>query len=120
MSFAIQRVSFLTDQLYKHAFLKGRSASTRLVEFVNRAIEVMESGAQIDAVYTDIQKVFDRERNSYIIKKFSEMGFHSDMLGWIQLFFSNQQHMLNKLGRKSRSFTVTSGVLLSPVSSFYH
>jgi hypothetical protein len=40
--------------------LGGRSTVTSLVEFSNFVLSKMEDGLQVDAVYTDFSKVFDR------------------------------------------------------------
>jgi hypothetical protein len=44
----------------QHGFLKGRSTVTNLVEFSNSVIGEMENGRQVDGVYTDFSKAFDR------------------------------------------------------------
>jgi len=58
--------NILTDKfkdvisISQHGFMKGRSTSTNLVDFVNEAIRVVEKGNQLDVIYTDVRKAFDR------------------------------------------------------------
>ena len=40
-----------------------------LFEFFNYSISVLESGEQLDVIYTDIRKVFDRLNHSILLKK---------------------------------------------------
>jgi hypothetical protein len=94
----------------QHGFLKGRSTSTNLVEFANHAISVVESRSQLDAIYTDIRKAFDRVRHNVLLKKLNGMGLHSDMLGWLESYLRDRRQYVKVLGWKSRSFSVGSGV----------
>ena len=43
----------------QHGFISGRSTVTNLLEFTNHATSVLESGDQLDVMYTDIRKAFD-------------------------------------------------------------
>jgi hypothetical protein len=45
----------------QHGFVDGRSTVTSLVEFSNFVLSEMEDGLQVDAVYIDFSKVFDRD-----------------------------------------------------------
>ena len=57
---------FLTSELFNHispyqlGFLKDRSTSTNLLEFVNFSVSKIEIGDQVDVIYTDISKAFDK------------------------------------------------------------
>jgi Reverse transcriptase (RNA-dependent DNA polymerase) len=44
--------------------MKGRSTVTNLMEFCNFVISEIEDGNQVDGVYTDISKAFDRVNHS--------------------------------------------------------
>lgn len=94
----------------QHGFMRGRSIATNLSEFTNCALGVIESGAQLDVVYTDFQKAFDRVRHSCLIKKLNEIGVHSYMLNWIQSYLSNRKQYVKISGWKSSIFPVLSGV----------
>ena len=67
--------NFLTAQFSnyispkQHGFMKSRSTSTNLLEFVNFTIGVIEEGDQVDVIYTDICKAFDRLLHSVLLKK---------------------------------------------------
>jgi len=67
-----------------HGFRKGRSTSTNLMEFVNYTLDSIESGSQVDAIYTDIRKAFHRVRHRYLIQKLKEMGVQQCLLDWIK------------------------------------
>lgn len=94
----------------QHGFMKGRSISTNLIDFVSNAIKVMESGAQLDVIYTDFKKAFDRVRHSILIRKLNELGIHSSLLGWIESYLTGRSQYVKISGWSSRVFEVTSGV----------
>lgn len=96
--------------LRQHGFVKGRSTSTNLVDFVNEAVRVIEERHQVDAVFTDVKKAFDRVRHSSLICKLKELGMHSSMLHWIRSYLQGRSQYVKLTGWKSESFAVTSGI----------
>lgn len=102
----IQRV-IVTNQ---HGFSKGRSTTTNLLHFTSHAIAVLESRAQLDVVYTDFSKAFDKVRLKFLILKLSELGFHSSLLRWLSSYLIGRLQYVNVNGWKSKLFHVPSGV----------
>lgn len=51
----------------QHGFLKGKSTTTNLVEFTGNMLQSMDGGYQINVIYTDFQKAFDRVDRSILI-----------------------------------------------------
>lgn len=94
----------------QHGFLKGRSTVTNLIEFTNYALKSIESGSQVDAIYTDIRKAFDQVRHRYLIQKLNELGVHSCLLEWINSYLENRVQCVKVLGWKSATFGVPSGL----------
>lgn len=94
----------------QHGFMKGRSTSTNLVEFVSHATKVMESKCQLDVIYTDFRKAFDRVKHSILLRKLHQLGFHSNLLAWITSYLSGRSQYVKLAGWSSRTFKVTSGV----------
>ena len=94
---------FLTSELlnhispHQHGFLKGWSTSTNLLEFVNFLVSKIAIGDQVDVIYTDISKAFDKILHSVLLKKLYKIGIHSSMLAWIKSylkFFILWSHIL--------------------------
>lgn len=44
------------------------------------ATKVMESKHQLDVIYTDFQKAFDRAKHSILLYKLKKLGVHSELL----------------------------------------
>jgi hypothetical protein len=53
----------------QHAFVGGRSTVISLVEFSNFVLSEMEDGLQVDAVYTDFSKAFDRVNHGLLLTR---------------------------------------------------
>lgn len=94
----------------QHGFVKGRSTSTNLLEFVSHAIKVIESGSQLDVIYTDFQKAFDSVSHSILINKLMTLGMDSNLICWIKSYLSGRLQFVKLMGHESRKFAVKSGV----------
>jgi ribonucleases P/MRP protein subunit RPP40 len=67
----------------QHGFFKGRSTVTNLIEFTSYVLNCMENGVQVDAVYTNFSKAFDKVSHSLLLRKLSNLGFSGIFLNWI-------------------------------------
>ena len=94
----------------QHGFMKGRSTSTNLVDFVNEVIRTVERGRQVDVVYTDMRKAFDRVHHGSLLRKLEELGVHSSMLCWLRTYLEGRTQHVRLMGCKSQPYSVTSGV----------
>jgi hypothetical protein len=51
----------------QHGFVGGRSTVTSLVEFSNFVLSEMKDGLQVNVVYTDFSKAFDRVNHGLLL-----------------------------------------------------
>lgn len=101
-------LNYISSQ--QHGFTKGRSVNTNLVEFVNTASNTLARHAQLDVVYTDFSKAFDKINHVRLFLKLSQIGVHSSLLSWLKSYLSNRRQYVEIKGVKSDMFDVTSGV----------
>lgn len=94
----------------QHGFMKKRSCATNLVEFTNYTSIILESGFQVDVVYTDFSKAFDCVSHECLINKLSRIGFNGSLLQWLQSYLTGRSQYVFVRGQRSRFFNVTSGV----------
>jgi hypothetical protein len=66
----------------QHSFVKGRSTVTSLMQFSNFVIGEMEAGRQVNAVYTDFSKAFDRVNHRMLLSNLS-VRFRGSLLCWM-------------------------------------
>jgi hypothetical protein len=94
----------------QHGFVAGRSTVTNLIEFTSYILNNMENGVQIDAIYTDFSKAFDKVNHRLLLQKLSAIGFGGNFLKWIASYLTDRKQYVKACGRQSRIFSVNSGV----------
>lgn len=95
---------------HQHGFVKCRSINTNLIQFCNKVINDIESGAQVDVIYTDFSKAFDRVHHKCLLNKLETLGMHSSLLLWIGSYLCDRQQYVRISGFNSHIFNVGSGV----------
>lgn len=94
----------------QHGFVKKRSTTTNLMTYVTMLTNLIEKRKQIDAVYIDFSKAFDRVPHLLAVEKLRRMGFPDWLTGWIASYLQNRRASVRLGAIKSESFHITSGV----------
>ena len=94
----------------QHGFFPGRSLESNLLCFSNFVSENIDSNHQVDAVYTDFSKAFDKIDHQLLLERLAEVGVCSALVGWSQSYISDRQSRVSVSGYNSNFFNVTSGV----------
>lgn len=112
--------SIITDFLYfyckpaisnlQHGFVKGRSTSTNLVEFSEYVTGSLLKGFQVDAIYTDFSKAFDRINHDVLLFKLSKLGISDNIIRWIHSYLTERTQVVKFRMASSEPVYVTSGV----------
>lgn len=95
---------------HQHGFFSGRSTSTNLVLFTEYCLSAFERGCQVEAIYTDLSKAFDKVSHSILLDKLQELGFHSNFLSWIASYLHNRVCTVKVESFVSSPYIQTSGV----------
>ena len=94
----------------QHGFRKKKSTVTNLSEFVTYALKGINAGSQIDVLYTDFAKAFDRVNHNILITKLHSYNIPKNLIAWIQSYLSNRRQFVRYGESNSADFSVTSGV----------
>lgn len=94
----------------QHGFVGGRSTVTNLLEYKDYLCEVFAVGGQVDAVYTDFSKAFDKVNHSLLCKKLAVFGIHGSLLRWVHSYLNNRSQLVALKGFKSSPVIIKSGV----------
>ena len=106
----------IRERVYKlirpcqHGFIEGRSCVTQLVKVLDIIGSHLDTGAQIDTVYLDMSKAFEKVNHRKLIKKLARFGFGGNLLKWFESYLTNRSQCVIVPGGISESKSVTSGV----------
>ncbi|CAB4034758.1 Hypothetical predicted protein, partial [Paramuricea clavata] len=105
----IEHVSINIHQL-QFGFLRGKSAAAQLLQVLQEIGEMLDKRVQIDLVYLDVAKAFDRVDYRLMLNKLKNFGISGTLLNWFEDYLSNRNQRVTVLGKTSHSLPVLSGV----------
>lgn len=94
----------------QHGFVKSKSTVTNLIEYSNIIVNSLDNKKQVDSVYTDFQKAFDKVNHQLLFHKLERYGVHGDLLRWVISYVTNRSQIVAVNGFYSKPITVPSGV----------
>ena len=102
----------LHDQIYtlQQGFMKGRSTVTQLLQVLHDIQKSVIKGEQVDMVYLDFEKAFDKVPHDLLIEKLQSFGIYGNLLKWLNSYLTNRQQRVVLEGKSSSWLEVTSGV----------
>ena len=96
--------------LNQHGFRIGRSCLSQLLTHYDKILSHLEKGLNVDTVYLDFAKAFDKVDHSLVLKKLSMLGVRGKILEWIKSFLTNRTQRFMVNGYLSQPAPVISGV----------
>jgi hypothetical protein len=94
----------------QHGFISGRSTLTNLAIYENFIAEGLARGCQVDSVYTDFSKAFDKVPHGILVSKLSALGMSGVMLEWLKSFLTGRTLRVKIKCTSSDYFVATSGL----------
>ncbi|KAG6442757.1 hypothetical protein O3G_MSEX002469 [Manduca sexta] len=94
----------------QHGFLSKKSTETNLCEFIDFITNAMDDRCQVDVVYTDYSKAFDRIHHDILVSKLYHFGIHGDLLRWVDSYLRDCCQAVTVKGFSSTFTPVPSGV----------
>lgn len=93
----------------QHGFFHKRSTVTNLTCFLEKAYKAIKSKRQLDVIYTDFSKAFDRLDHGVVAAKLLSHGFHKNLVTFFISYLSNRRQFVEYNGFVSEEYLASSG-----------
>ena len=104
----IDKNKLFSDKQY--GFIKGRSTTLQLLEVLDKWTEAIDDGLEVDCIYTDFMKAFDKVPHKKLIKPVENVGISDPILGWIEGFLTGRYQCVSINEEISEWKEVISGI----------
>ena len=94
----------------QYGFIRNRSTSLQLLQIMDKWTEYLEYGGQVDVIYSDFEKAFDKIPHKRLISKLISYGFNTTLINWIQDFLKSRKFRVRVNSSFSLWDAVTSGI----------
>lgn len=94
----------------QHGFTKNKSTISNLLEYKNYLCGAFAKNTQVDSIYTDFSKAFDKVNHRILCKKLQLFGIHGSLLRWIESYLERRNQLVALKAELSAPICVTSGV----------
>ena len=98
----------LTDS--QHGFRKKRSCESQLILTTDDLARGIEDKEQVDVIFLDFSKAFDKVHHHSLLKKLHHYGINDSLVSWTKDFLFGRTQKVVVEGKFSDSAAVTSGV----------
>lgn len=113
--------SIMADQLFmhfshlitnnQHGFFKKRSTITNLLAYTDNLQQCLEDGGQVDVIFTDFSKAFDKVNHELLLQKLDSLGVGGSVLSWFQSYLIGRTQRVKIENSLSDTVNVTSSVV---------
>ncbi len=100
--------TFFTNKQF--GFLKGRGTVLQLLTVLDDWTRLLEEGGQVDVIYTDLAKAFDKIPHKRLLLKLKSYNIDNEIIDWIESFLSERVQRVCVNGKFSGWKSVLSGI----------
>ena len=94
----------------QHGFRRGKSCLTQLLHHFDEIIEAFQNGHDVDALYLDYAKAFDKVDHRLLLVKLRKYGFSEKLVKWVESFLTDRTQQVVVSGHLSVVAIILSGV----------
>ncbi|XP_045455333.1 uncharacterized protein LOC123665015 [Melitaea cinxia] len=94
----------------QHGFRRRRSVNTNLLTIVDYISKTLDHGGQVDVLYFDFRRAFDRVNNDVLLEKLSDVGLTPGLLKFIADYLRDRQQYVRLGIYESQPYHTRSGV----------
>lgn len=100
--------NFITPS--QHGFFPGRSINSNLINFCQYTMDLVDKNIQVDCIYTDFEKAFDRVNHLLLLSKLHYYGLSENSLKFFSSYLHKRKQFVMYRGFCSKNIVVDSGV----------
>jgi len=94
----------------QYGFITGRSTLLQLLTVLDMWTECLDRGSEVDVIFLDFQKAFDRVPHNRLLDKMKHYGITGDILQWINSFLKGRRQRVKLHDTESPWSETTSGI----------
>ena len=94
----------------QHGFRQRRSCLSQLLSHFDKIITRLETNQNVDVIYLDFAKAFDKVDHTILLQKLELLGVNGKLHDWIKSFLLNRTQRVMVNGHLSSPVSVKSGV----------
>lgn len=94
----------------QHGFRQGKSTSTNLAVFQDFIMSAFSRGHQVDSIYLDFSKAFDRVSHVHLVQKLKVLGINGQLWKWLNSYLMDRWLVVRFGGAESFKIPALSGV----------
>ena len=106
----LQWISSSLISVKQNGFYKNRSTLTNLMEYYCYLNDAFSRKSQIDSLYADFSKAFDKVNHRLLIFKMTKLGFSGKTIKWLTSFLFNRSQQVKIGNHLSSQYFAFSGV----------
>lgn len=95
---------------FQHGFVPGKSVQSNLLEYLNFIVQSISDGGQIDTVFTDFSKAFDRVSHNLLLQDLELVGVKGTSKRWFHTYLTGRTQFITIGSTKSKGVKPTSGI----------
>ena len=88
--------SILNDN--QHGFRKGRSCISQLIAHFEKILDLLVKGSNVDVVYLDFSKAFDKLDFNMLLSKLKKYGVCGKLGRWLHSFLTGRKQFVSVNG----------------------
>ena len=94
----------------QHGFMPGKSCATNLLEFLEFVTQAVDEGKNMDIVFLDFAKAFDKVPKERLLAKLAAHGVGGQVIQWVRAWLTDRTQKVVLNGEASEPAAVESGV----------
>ena len=89
LMYHLEKHNILTEA--QHGFQKKKSTLTNLLQYMEAITDAVDKGLQVDAVYFDFRKAFDKVPHRRLLAKLEAVGIKGLLLNWLKSWLTGRK-----------------------------